>query len=494
MNPVNDNVAVDAKNPEYETMCSAWELQDALLGGAAVMREGGTKWLPKEELEKWDRYSVRLQNSTLFGRFKAAVTTLKTRPFAKPVQIRNAEQLPEPLAGLAGGVDDEGRGLTAFCEHCMEIAVTRGMVHLLVDYPSEIASNLAEERALGLRPMILAIDPKDLFAWQYIKARNGKKTLTQIRIRETVTESDGGFGFETKERIRVICAGPAGETYVLGAPDGVMPQAHWELWEKVKGAEGKESWVIVGQGPWTIGKITLVTVYLNKTGFMTAQCPLEDLAQLNLHHYQLASDHRNNLRFAMAKVLFGRGLSHDEQNRPIVLGVHEAFLCGSPNADLKVVSDDGQAIAAGESALRHTEEQMDAVAKGPLMAQASGGQTATGKAIDEGKGQCELQAWVHLLEDGMDQALAHCFEWIGLEKPDEVGVDISDDFEVMGRSGEDLDYLDRARSRGDIDHITYLDGLKLRGVLRETADIEKIAEQARAEGPSTGMIGREGVE
>ncbi|HSW44764.1 MAG TPA: DUF4055 domain-containing protein, partial [Phycisphaerae bacterium] len=308
---------------------------------------------------------------------------------------------------------------------------------------------------------------------------------------ETAVESDGGFGFETKERIRVIYAGPAGETYTFGDPAAVVPQAHWELWEKVKGADGKEAWVVVDQGPWTIGKISLVTVYFNKTGFMTAKCPLDDLAQLNLYHYQLASDHRNNLRFAMAKVLFGRGLSHDEQKRPIVLGVHEAFLCGSPNADLKVVSDDGQAIAAGEGALRHCEEQMDMVAKGPLMVQASGGQTATGKAIDEGKGQCELQAWVHLMEGGMDQAIAYCCQWLGQEKPEDVGVDISDDFELLGRSGEDLDFLDRARARGDIDHVTYLDGLKLRGVLRETADIQKIAEAARNEGPATGLLGRE---
>jgi len=470
------DTAIDTRNPEYDVMAADWELQDALMGGARAMREGGTRWLPKEEREQWDRYHVRLQNSTLFGRFASAVATLKSRPFTKPVQIHNVEKLPEPLAGIADGVDDEGRGLTAFCEHCMEIAIKRGMVHLLVDYPAEMASSLAEERALGLRPMILAIDPKDLFAWRYVKARNGKKTLTHIRLKETVVEGDGGFGCQVKERIRVIDA---------------EPEAHWELWEKTRGRDGQQRWSVVDQGPLTIGKITLVTVYVHKTGFMTAKCPLDDLAQLNLYHYQLASDHRNNLRFALSKVLFGRGLSHEEQRRPIVLGVHEAFLCGSPNADLKVVSDDGQAIAAGEAALRHCEEQMDAVAKGPLMVNASGGQTATSKAIDEGKGQCELQAWVHLLEEGLNQAMRYCCEWIGEVLPEDVQVDISDDFELLGRSGEDLEYLDRARARGDIDHLTYLDGLKLRGVLRETADIQAIAEAAWAQGPGTGMLGRQ---
>ena len=135
-------------------------------------------------------------------------------------------------------------------------------------------------------------------------------------------------------------------------------------------------------------------------------------------------------------------------------------------------------------------EQMDAVAMGPLMVQASGNQTATGKAIDEGKGQCKLQAWVHLLEAGIDQSIRSCCEWVGEAKPDEVSTDINDDFELLGRSTEDLSVLEKARTRGDIDHETFLDGLKIRRVLRENADIKEIMRRCDEEAP-LGLIGRE---
>lgn len=480
---------VDTPNPEYNAMVASWELIDALMGGTDAMKQGGAKWLPKEEREEVDKYYVRLQNSILFDRFAATVSDLKSRPFAYPVQLQKAEMLPEQLKDIGKCVDDEGRDLTTFCEYCMEIGIKRGMVHLLVDYPAEMAVNLKQERELGLRPMILAIDPKDLFAWQYVKARNGEKTLTQIRIRERVTESDGGFGFVEKDRVRVIYAGDPGLVYDRNDPE-TLPAGHWELWEKVEGAAGEKAWEIVNEGPWTIGKITLQTVYFGATGFMTCRCPLEPLANLNLAHYQLYSDHRNNLRFAMAKVLFGKGLTANDTKKNIVLGVHHAFLTTSKDADLKVVSDDGNTIEAGERALRHLEEQMDAVAMGPLMVQASGNQTATGKAIDEGKGQCKLQAWLHLLEAGMDQSITSCCEWIGEKKPEEVATDINDDFELLGRSVEDLTVLDKARARGDIDHETFLDALVIRRVLRENANTKEIKRRCDEE-TSLGLIGRE---
>lgn len=484
--------AVDTPNPEWTAMMGlASELVDDLMGGTAAMKAAGTKWLPKEEKEERDVYNVRLTNSVLFGRFSAAVASLAGRPFSKPAQLLEAKKLPEQLREIEKSVDDEGRSLTAFARYCMEIGIQRGMVHLLVDYPSRSAANLAEERALGLRPLIVAIDPKDLFAWQYEKGPNGKKTLTQIRIKETAVEPQDQWGFGTKERVRVIYAGPPGETYDLDNPESPSPQAHWELYEKATDKDGNVQWVLIDQGPWTIGKISLVTVYFCKTGFMTAKCPLEDLAWLNLAHYQLASDHRNNLRFALARLIFGKGLSPDEQKKTIVMGVHHSFLCGSPNASMEIVGDDGSAAAAGENALRHLEDDMDVVAKGPLVVGASGNETATGRAIGEGKSQCELQSWVHLLEAGLDEALSLGCEWIGEKRPDDVHADIHNDFGTLNRATDDLDFLDRARARGDIDLETFLEGWKLRGVLPETASVKAIIARTKAEGPATGMIGRE---
>jgi hypothetical protein len=333
---------IDAVNPDYQGMSGAWELIDALMGGTAAMKAGGEKWLPREEKEEPGPYNTRLERSVLFERFAAAVDSLAGRPFARPAQTRGKD-LPDRLNRMLKGLDDEGRDLTAFCEHCLEIGLRRGLVHILVDYPSVTAANLAEERKLGLHPMLLAIDPKDLIGWRQEQGVNGKKVLTQIRIAETASVPVGDHGVQQRKRVRVI------------------NETTWELWELQSGKIGDE-WVLIANGPWTVGEVTLVTVYLHKTGFMTGKSPLEGLAWLNLAHWQSMSDHRNNLRFARAGLIFRKGMSKEELDKPIVVGVNQEFGCTSPNADMKIVEHSGAAIQAGESELRHLEDQMDIVA------------------------------------------------------------------------------------------------------------------------------------
>lgn len=465
--------AVDTPNPEWTIMSSPWDLIDDLMGGTASMKAAGEKWLPREDKEKVARYRVRLNNSVLFERFSAAVESLRDRPFRKRVQIRNAEKLPDALKDIEYSVDDECRDLTVFLKHCMDIAIQRGMVHMLTDYPAVNQDRtVADERAMGLRPMIVAIDPRDLFAWQYRKGPNGKKVLTQIRIAETSIESDGSFGSVTQKRVRVIY------------------EDRWELWQyTAKSGTSDGGWVMVQEGPWTLGKISLVTVYLNKTGYMTAKCPLEALAWLNLAHYQSMSDHRNNLRFARCGIIFGKGFSDKEREQDLIIGVNHSVLCGSPNADMKIVEHSGSAVQAGENELRHLEDQMDVVAKGPLIVRASGNVTATGHAIDEGKSQCELQSWVDQLAIGFDQSLEYAHEWVGEAMADDVSTNINKDFGMLSGAATNLEHVDRARARGDIGRRTYLECLKLYGVLVEDADVDQIIQEAEQE-PSFGMIGR----
>ncbi len=479
---------IDTPNPEYAAMAGAWKLIDALMGGTMAMKEAGTTYLPKEEKEEESCYNVRLERSVLFERFPAAVDSLSGRPFAQPVQLRG-DKLPERLAKIPAAVDDEGRDLTGFCKHLLEIGLKRGLVHILVDYPPVTARNLAEERDLDLRPLLLAIDPKDLIGWKYHIAVNGAKRLTQIRIAETasVPKPDNQYEVEIRRRVRVI-NGP-----VPATEDQPGQEAGWELWESVQGEKG-EAWEKIDSGPWTVGQITLVTIYFRKAGFLTGKSPLEGLAWLNLAHWQAMSDYLNNARFACARIYFRKGMTEKELEKPIVVGVNQEFGCSSPNADLRIIESSGATLAAAKTVLDQLEQQMDAVAKGPLIVRPSGNLTATGQAIDEGKGQCELQAWVRQIEAGLRQAFVFAAEWVGEKLPDDFGVDIYDDFGILLRSDTDLNHLEQARQRGDIDRQTYLEGFKLRGLLPENTNIETILERVRQDGPALGMIGRESNE
>lgn len=460
---------VDQPNPEYKAMKDTWQLTDDLMGGTRAMKANAAKWLPQEEGEKPRAYRNRVARSVLFNAFRDTVVDLALRPVSKPVVIRGQDKLPEPLSLIADSVDDEQRNMTQFVYELLKIGAQRGLVHILVDYPPETAPTAQVERDLGIKPLFLVVDPESLIGWRYQRLPNGNKTLTQIRIREVAHLESGAYGVQTVERIRVVY------------PD------RWELWQF---DEETARYAIVSEGAYTLGKIGLVTIYLNRGGFMVSAPPLEDLAHLNLAHYQSQSDHRNNLRFTRSGVIFAKGLAPQDVEKDIVWGVNHSFKTTSPDADMKFVEHSGRATEAGENELRHLEDQMEAMSKRPLIMRQWGNQTAMGNAIEEGKSQCELQAWVRAAEAGVTQAYRLGAEWIGATLPEDFGVEIFDDFGLLAGSQSGLDNLFKMWSQGALSLRTYLELLKARGELPGNFDVEQELDRIQREGPPLGMLGR----
>jgi hypothetical protein len=442
------------------------------------MRAAGTKWLPQEERESDSHYDNRLSRSFLFDRLGAAVDDLGGRPFSEPVKLEGSDTLQEPLDRIEESVDDERRDLHSFCKHLMEVGLKRGLVHILVDYPPVTAENLAEERQLGLKPLLLAIDPKSVIGWRHYVAPNGEKTLTQLRILERVYEDDGDYGVAELEQVRVI----------EEREDGTFG---WSIWQQTEDGDG---WMPVTEGDWSLPKISLVTIYFDKTVFMTGRSPLERLPWLNLAHWQNFSDHNNNLRFSGTGTIFAKGLTKEEMDRPIVVGINQAFRTQSPNADMKIVEHSGNAVKAAEANLEKVERRMDAVARGPLVVHEPGDQTATSKSINEGKGQCELQSWVRRLASGVRSAYGYAGEWVDREIPDDLSVQIYDDFGMLLASDGDKGHIHKMRQNGDLCQRSYIDLFKLYGVLPERFDVDAELEAIEAEGPDLGMVGRDAEE
>jgi hypothetical protein len=394
---------------------------------------------------------------------------LALRPVSKPVTVRGEEKLPEPLSLIAESVDDEQRSLTQFVYELLRIGAQRGLVHILVDYPPRTAPTAQMERDLGIKPLLVVVDPESLIGWRYERAPSGVKTLTQIRIQETACTDVGQFGVASSERIRVIY------------------RDHWELWAN---NDRNGDYAIIEEGPYTLGKIGLVTIYFNRGGFMVSSPPLEDLAHLNLAHFQSQSDHRNNLRFARSGVIFAKGLDPEAVEKDIVWGVNHAFKTTSADADMKFVEHSGKATEAGENELHHLEDQMEAMAKRPLIMRQWGNQTAMGKAIEEGKSQCELQAWVRATEIGVEQAYRLAAEWVGQSLPEDFGIDIFDDFGLLAGTQAGLDNLFKIWSQGGLSLRTYLEMLKARGELPGNFDVDQEMDRISQEGPPLGLLGR----
>lgn len=467
---------IDISCPAHLRMKEQWELIDALLGSTLRIRRDAVKWLPKEERESNIAYRVRLERSILYGALRDTIRRLRSKPFSKPVKLEGSK--PEQIESFIEDSDGAGTDLTQFAGAMFDDAVAHGLTHCLVDFPrvaekpdetrDEIATRVRSmrERELGIRARFVHVKACDLVYWASERDSSGRLVLSEIRIKECASEDDGSGTQVEREHVRVL-----------------TPR-DWTLYVK-----RESKWVVSDSGTHTFGRIPLVTVYFQRTGFMCAEPPLCELAWLNLAHYQSDSDQRNILRFARFGILFMKGVTAEEKKTEITIGPSKLIRSSSPDADLKVVEHSGKSIEAGRLDLQDLEARMEMLGLQPLMSR-TGDATATGQAIDESKTQCDVQAWVRSLERGLTQAFGMAAEWMAVALPADFKVDIFSEFGLAMRAAEDIRNLIAARQGGLISHETFLLEVRRRALISETVDPKEEIQRIEDEGPGVdGLVG-----
>lgn len=436
-----DAVTADVATPNAAWAARApdWELLRDLLGGTRAMREAGEVRLPREPGESLEAYRIRLHRSVLFNGLGRAVQTLSGKPFAKPATL--SDDADPRIRALSRDLDFGGRDLTSFARDVLRAALVDGLTHILVDYPTGggTAETLADERARGARPYMVHIPAPDLVGWRV--GAGGR--LDRLRIRETVVERDGLWGERVVEQIRVLEPG------------------RWSLWRRVEDAR-ERPWRQHSGGETSLDAVPLVTIYAERTGYLTARPPLLDLAWLNLAHWQSSSDQRHILHVARVPILFGRNLKVGADG--VEIGPNRLILGEGDGADLKYVEHGGAAIEAGRQDLADLEDRM-AIMGLDLMMRRTGGVTATERAIDSARADSALAALVRAVEEGLTAALGLCARWLDLPAAAAGRVVVDPDTGLDAGEVEEIDLLLKARLAGEIDRPTFLAEIRRRGVL-----------------------------
>jgi len=445
----------------YETMSEFWELIHDLLGGTLAMRKAGQTWLPIETCESATAYDTRLGRSILYNGFRDTLNKLSNKPFTHPVRLT---ELPEELAYLEDDVDGNNKPLDVFIKEVLTNLIEYGIAHILVDHSEiEIEAGkqltLADEKRLGVRVYLINISPKSLIGWQSEKISKSVE-LTQIRFKETVVEPNGDYGDIEANYINVYNK----ENFELHKQD----------------SDNEDKYDRIAEKTYSFHKIPLVTIYANKTGFMTAEPPLIDLAWLNLSHWQSSSDQKNILRFSRFGLLFGRGLPDKiVKTGALDIGPSKAILTSEKEADLKYVEHTGKSIEAGAKDIEDTENKMRVLGNQPLMKVIPN--TATAERIDESRTVSQLQSWIRALERGMKQVLTFACEWRKIQPNEDMDVNIYSDFEAMVIGNSDKDLLLKIRQAGEITRERFLKEEQRRGVFSLDMEAEEEARAAEAE-------------
>lgn len=451
-------------SPAYTAMAERWKLIHDLRGGTAQMRKRSQEWLPREEAESEMSYRARVQRSFLYGALTDTITKLKSKPFSRPVDLAAVEELDEMLRLIEDDADNARCSVTQFASAMFEDALVHGLTHVMVDFAATSgAQTLADERFMALHPYFVHVRADQLIGWQYeVDPRNSKPILTQVRIRTSRTESDGEFGQREVAYIHVW------------SPTDV------QVWRETE----PEQFALVEVKPHTFGKIPLYTVYFKQTGFMTADPPLEDLAWLNLEHWQSSSEQRNVLHVARVPILYERGAvtsagpDGKPRNGAVVISTSRARQTSrAPSeADLQWVEVGGKSIDAGANDLAKIEERMQVLGMQPLVEASA--KTATEIGAGEARTHSSIKAWISALNDGLYEAYYMAAQWIGQELPEEFRVAIWDKFELEARSDSDMMHLLQMRASGDISQKRLLIEAKRRGKFGEDFDVEEELEES----------------
>jgi hypothetical protein len=432
------------------------------MGGTKAMREVGERYLPRLAAETVANYNARRGRSTLFNAFKKTVADMTGRVFAKPIVL--GKDVPAELVEYVENIDLAGRHLNVFARDIFYDCLQPGIGYILVDAPPApmrtdgLKPTLGDYQAAGWRPYLCYVPVENLTGWKS-EVVDGVETLTQVRIKECVSEPDGDFAEKTVDQIRVLY------------PD------RWETWRK---NPQSNKWELHEGGPNSLGKITLAPIYLNRSGFMQGEPPLQDLADLNVAHWQSQSDQRNILTVARVPVLFGSGI---EAETVLEIGASSMVRVSNPDAKLTYVEHTGAAIGAGDKDLQNLTFQMQSM--GLQLLVDNPGQTATGEMRDDVKENSALAHMVAALQDALEQSFGFLAEYMGLGEDKGGSLAVNTDFGVSGRMG-DIQYLTQAVIAGKIDDQTYIDELKRRGALSDTVDTETVLHRIDSAAPELG--------
>lgn len=366
----------------YDQMAQKWALPHALMGGTRALQAKGQQYLPQHPAENPIVYRERAKRTVLRNYFRQTVHKLVGRVFSDP--IAPSDDMPSLVQNYLKNMDLTGRGLNNFAQSWFEDALVSGISYILVDYPAKNQAALPEN---DRRPYAVHIRSDQLIAAQ-TETVGAAQRLSQIRIVENLTDFNG-FEEEEIQQIRVLTP------------------SSWETYRQ----NAKGHWYFHDGGENSLGEIPLVPLYTRQTGFLQASPPLEDLAYLNLEHYQIRSDQRNALNVASFPILAASGYD-PEIDGPIEVGPNKVLTTSDTEGRYYYVESSGAALQAGARELADLEKAIQLF--GLQFEAGSVAQTATGRSLDAADAVTPLGAMIMNLEDSLNQMLGLFGKWMDL--------------------------------------------------------------------------------
>ncbi|MBE7637055.1 DUF4055 domain-containing protein [Sneathiella sp. P13V-1] len=359
------------KSPEYMEMAEKWILPKALMGGTQAMLSHGSRFLPKHPAENERVYAERSRRTVLRNYFRKSVDRITGHVFAGAVSPDTAFNIK--FLEFLTDINLMGQGVTSFARDWFVDALVCGISYAYVDF------------AAG-RPYAVHLKADQLLSIEWSDAQ-GAPDIQEIRILEATRNSSQVHG-RSRERIRRVA------------------KDVWELYEQ----DDKGKWQIIESAENQLGAVPIVPLYAKRTGFMQAEPPLEDLAYLNLEHFQIRSDQRNALNVASFPILAASGYD-PELDGPIEVGPNKVLTTSDTDGRYYYVESTGSALEAGARELKELEQVIQQF--GMQLEKGSALETATGRLLEAGDSYSPIRMFNFEVEESLNNLMRWFGKWIG---------------------------------------------------------------------------------
>lgn len=272
----------------YRAMAPVWRYVDDLFEGSSAWIErlpnGTIKataksqiYLPSFSREHPKDYQSRLSATPYVDRFATAIRDFVGLILHNGVRFNNRSPV---MAEHWKNIDNRGNSGEVFLSELAIAVMRRGHSFVLVDSP-------AADSDVVPRPYWVHVHAPQVKNWRS-ENRNGKELLSQVTIERCELVADGGFGEKMQTSYLVLSPGRYATYVIEGKGDD-------QKLVELPGRSGVHG-VRRGDQIAPLGSLPLVPVYGgSQSGFLQSTIPLKTLADLNLTHYRLFSDHLNKV-------------------------------------------------------------------------------------------------------------------------------------------------------------------------------------------------------
>jgi len=420
------------------------------------LEEAANDYIPRQCYEEEQSYEARLKYA--FSNFQPFYRSLKSiaigTALRKPIKLADETADSSDWQDFLDNVTLEGESITNFSKRLLEASIDSGWAGIFIDFPKIDGDlNLAQEKALGLRPYFCLIPLADVLGWQSTvetvvvgdSVSYGTR-LTQLRIRDTYTEPDPDNEF-------VECVYPSVRVYDHKNADDFVTYRLFVL--KADRKNEPERWQEIESGSLGITVIPFVPMYAGAAdAFMRARPLMLDIARLNLSHWQAAADLAHALHLTSVPTMVISGVSNTGDSADLQISPDKALILNDPTAKADWVGAPSDGAEVTIQRLRELERAM--LRLSPVQMQdkiSTGVEAAEAKKIDRAQSDSVLSTIVTNLEDCLNKSLAiAALYW---DRP-LVTLDLPRDFLPGNAEPNQIKEMAAIQAGGLISHETFL--------------------------------------